>query len=528
MNRYLALVPAVVIALSPGTVLASGFIGGGGGGGGGGAPTGPAGGDLGSSFPNPTVLSVSNVNTGLLAVARGGTHLASYAVGDVLYASGATTIAKLADVATGQVLVSGGVGAAPAYSASPSLTALILATALAVASGGTGIATVGSNGVFAAPAGGSTGAPAFRMPVAADLGAVSWTGDVQGTGASPTVARLQGVDVSTTLPGANQVLTFTSGKWAPATPSGGGSTPSLAAVLAVGATTGGTSVTVSSGDKILSASNTALTLLAQGTGQITESGRATATFATASTVTMLNATDTTTFSANRPGGGISFNAAYRSDQAITTLASISGIKENTTDSNTHGALIFGVNDGSSGLEVARFSSEGKFLLGTQSPLGSELLRVAGATQLDGNVTIASGTLGLAGDTVSGTPAWSSSQAITLSTAAQPNITSLGTIASLVATRAALGVHASSTGTTTIDATATYWPCDTTSAGFTATLPTPVGISGVIYVVKKTSSDSNTLTVGTAAGNIDGSSTITTTTQNASFSFISDGTNWKVW
>ena len=46
--------------------------------------------------------------------------------GDLLYASGANTIGNLADVAVGRVLVSGGVGAAPAYSASPTLTGLIL------------------------------------------------------------------------------------------------------------------------------------------------------------------------------------------------------------------------------------------------------------------------------------------------------------------------------------------------------------------------------------------------------------------
>ena len=46
-------------------------------------------------------------------------------------------------------------------------------------------------------------------------------------------------------------------------------------------------------------------------------------------------------------------------------------------------------------------------------------------------TIASGqTLTLTGATVAGTPTWSSSQAITLSTAAQPNITSVGTLTSL--------------------------------------------------------------------------------------------------
>lgn len=54
--------------------------------------------------------------------AYGGTGIYTYAVGDLLYANGATTLSKLADVATGQVLISGGVATAPAWSAAPALT----------------------------------------------------------------------------------------------------------------------------------------------------------------------------------------------------------------------------------------------------------------------------------------------------------------------------------------------------------------------------------------------------------------------
>lgn len=52
----------------------------------------------------------------VLPVANGGTGITSYAVGDLLYASGATTLSKLADVAVGAYLRSGGVGAAPLWS----------------------------------------------------------------------------------------------------------------------------------------------------------------------------------------------------------------------------------------------------------------------------------------------------------------------------------------------------------------------------------------------------------------------------
>lgn len=72
---------------------------------------------------NITGLPASAMASGELAVARGGTGLGSYAIGDLLYASGATTLAKLADVATGSVLVSGGVGVAPAWSTAPTILA---------------------------------------------------------------------------------------------------------------------------------------------------------------------------------------------------------------------------------------------------------------------------------------------------------------------------------------------------------------------------------------------------------------------
>ena len=57
-----------------------------------------------------------------VTVADGGTGITSYTIGDLIYASAATTLSKLADVAVGQVLVSGGVGVAPAWSGSPTLS----------------------------------------------------------------------------------------------------------------------------------------------------------------------------------------------------------------------------------------------------------------------------------------------------------------------------------------------------------------------------------------------------------------------
>jgi fibronectin-binding autotransporter adhesin len=64
----------------------------------------------GSYYQNAT-----NINNGTLSASNGGTGLSSYTTGDLLYASGATTISKLAAVASGSCLISNGVGAAPSW-----------------------------------------------------------------------------------------------------------------------------------------------------------------------------------------------------------------------------------------------------------------------------------------------------------------------------------------------------------------------------------------------------------------------------
>lgn len=58
----------------------------------------------------------------LLGIVGGGTGLNVYAIGDILCATGTTTLSRIADVATGQLLRSGGVGACPAWGAGSALT----------------------------------------------------------------------------------------------------------------------------------------------------------------------------------------------------------------------------------------------------------------------------------------------------------------------------------------------------------------------------------------------------------------------
>jgi hypothetical protein len=91
-------------------------------------------------------LDATDGLAGAVPAANGGTGQSTYTTGDILYASGATALAKLSDVATGNVLISGGAGAAPSYG-KVGLTSHVSGT-LPVANGGTGTTTLSVNNVL--------------------------------------------------------------------------------------------------------------------------------------------------------------------------------------------------------------------------------------------------------------------------------------------------------------------------------------------------------------------------------------------
>ena len=117
--------------------------------------------------------------TGTLAATNGGTGQSSYAVGDLLYASTTSALSKLTDVATGNALISGGVGVAPSYG-KIGLTTHVSGT-LPTANGGTNLTSFTANGVMYAS---STSALATGS-------ALQWTGtnlSVGGGAQTPSVA----------------------------------------------------------------------------------------------------------------------------------------------------------------------------------------------------------------------------------------------------------------------------------------------------------------------------------------------------
>lgn len=68
------------------------------------------------TFTLPNASAMILTDNAAVTVAQGGTGQTSYAVGDLLYASGATALSKLADVTAGSYLRSGGVTTAPVWS----------------------------------------------------------------------------------------------------------------------------------------------------------------------------------------------------------------------------------------------------------------------------------------------------------------------------------------------------------------------------------------------------------------------------
>jgi len=141
---------------------------------------------------------------GTLAVANGGTNITSYAIGDLIYASTTAVLSKLADVATGNALISGGVGVAPSYG-KIGLTTHVSGT-LPVANGGTNATTASItsfNNITGYTASGATGttstnlvfstSPTFTTSIDSGVTFTAFAGattslTIGGTGATSVVA----------------------------------------------------------------------------------------------------------------------------------------------------------------------------------------------------------------------------------------------------------------------------------------------------------------------------------------------------
>ncbi len=124
------------------------------------------------------------ISLGTVGVANGGTGQTTYAIGDLLYASTTSALSKLADVATGNSLISGGVGVAPSWG-KIALTTHVSGT-LPITNGGTGTATAptqygvvyaASTSAYASTAAGTAG----QVLTSNGTSAPTWSSNISGT-----------------------------------------------------------------------------------------------------------------------------------------------------------------------------------------------------------------------------------------------------------------------------------------------------------------------------------------------------------
>jgi hypothetical protein len=150
-----------------------------------------------AGVPSSSQPAFSDIS-GTATAAQGGTGQSSYAIGDLLYASGATALSKLADVATGKVLRSGGVATAPAWGSinlSTDLDANTLPAANTAALTGDVTKSAGSNTTTVAAVNLGTATLTGTLPAA---NTAALTGDVTKSAGSntTTVGSIGGKTVS--------------------------------------------------------------------------------------------------------------------------------------------------------------------------------------------------------------------------------------------------------------------------------------------------------------------------------------------
>lgn len=150
----------------------------------------------GSSSINTVGTVVSGTwNASTVGVTYGGTGISSYTTGDILYASSPTVISKLSGAATGNALISGGVGSAPSWS-KIGLSTHVSGT-LPVANGGTGSTTsTGTDGSAVVLA----ISPSISTPTISG-GIISDATSINVTGSQDLAAyKVRNIYVSTTVP----------------------------------------------------------------------------------------------------------------------------------------------------------------------------------------------------------------------------------------------------------------------------------------------------------------------------------------
>jgi hypothetical protein len=285
-------------------------------------------------------LTAGTWNATAIGPTYGGTGITSYAVGDLVYADTTTSLAKLADVAVGNALISGGVGAAPSWG-KIGLATHVSGT-LPIANGGTGTTSttfvnLTTNVTGTLPVGnGGTGAATFTANNVL-LG--------NGTSAFQVVA-----------PGTNgNLLTSNGTTWVSAAAPSGMVYPSSGIPNSTGTSWGTSYSTSGSGTVVALATSPSLTTPTIGSAGATFSGSTSGTtvfkaaaIAGTTTITMPATTGTMALTSDIPtvnngtltlavsGTGLTGSQTFTANQATNATFTVTS---NATNANTASTIV---------------------------------------------------------------------------------------------------------------------------------------------------------------------------------------------
>lgn len=384
-----------------------------------------------TGFTPSTATTGAVTLAGTLNATNGGTGQSTYAVGDLLVGGATNTLTKLADVATGNALISGGVGVAPSYG-KIGLTTHVSGT-LPIANGGTnGTATPTLGGV------------AYGTGTAYALTAAGTSGQIlrSNAGAAPTWENLSALGVST--------ISFGTTGLTPSTATSGNVTVAGTLALANGGT-GKTSATAGFANLL----GWTTTATAAGTTTLTASSSVQQEFTGATTQTVV-LPDVTTLAL-----GWTFDIINNSTGSLTINSSggnLVGTLTAGTTGNVVCVLTTGTTAASWDFDIGGFSAQtgtGSVVRGTSPTFTTSV--VGGATFAAFNTTTtnlsmggAATTLALGGTTATSTYNIATGATINASTKTV-NIGTAGVSGSITNINIGSAVSGA-TGTTTINGT----------------------------------------------------------------------------